>query len=108
MGRGRRLHTGHPYRYVRGRRVYAPGVRHGVPGRAATGAAPGAIRRKGVAIHPRTGMAIHPQTGVPIRYGQVVGGQCQCAPCPSCGTVTAPVAAVPAPAYCRCCGQVIR
>jgi hypothetical protein len=40
------------------------------------------------------------------RYGQVVGGQCTCAPCPSCGSH--PASAAPAPAYCRCCGQVIR
>jgi hypothetical protein len=44
-----------------------------------------------------------------VRYGQVVGGQCSCAPCPACGTAAgAQGAAVPAPAYCRCCGQVIR
>jgi hypothetical protein len=46
-----------------------------------------------------------------VRYGQVVGGKCVCSSCPSCGAVSArPAVAVPAPvpAYCRCCGQVLR
>jgi hypothetical protein len=49
-----------------------------------------------------------PARGVaPARYGRLVGGQCSC---PTCGTATAaaPVVSAPAPAYCRCCGQVIR
>jgi hypothetical protein len=46
-----------------------------------------------------------------VRYGQVVGGKCVCSNCHSCGAVTPTAAvAVPAqaPAYCRCCGQVLR
>ncbi|MBZ5613251.1 MAG: hypothetical protein LAO23_04510 [Acidobacteriia bacterium] len=46
--------------------------------------------------------------GVPgVRYGRVVGGQCVC---PACGTghvVQAPAVST-APAYCRCCGQLLR
>lgn len=91
------------YRY--GRPVYAapgaastrPGATYGTPGVARTGAAPATVGQPGV------------------RYGQVVGGQCTCAACPTCGTpaaapstATTTSAAAPAPAYCRCCGQVIR
>jgi hypothetical protein len=45
-----------------------------------------------------------------VRYGQMAGGQCTCAACPACGApaVATHTAATPAPAYCRCCGQVIR
>jgi hypothetical protein len=94
------------YRYGRaaqrvgryGKPVYAaPGVTYGTPGVARTGAAPTTVGQPGV------------------RYGQVVGGQCTCAACPTCGTPavaqptgTTTPAAAPAPAYCRCCGQVIR
>lgn len=87
------------YRY--GRPVYAapgvaagrPGVASGRPAVARAGAAPATVGRAGV------------------RYGQVVGGQCTCAACPTCGTPAAaqPTATTaPAPSYCRCCGQVIR
>jgi hypothetical protein len=42
-----------------------------------------------------------------------VSGRCICPACPACGAAVAPsvtpVAAVtPAPAYCRCCGQLLR
>jgi len=85
----------YPYRYGRGR------VRGGVaPGYAAPGAVPGVGA---------------PAAGVrPGRYGQVVGGQCSCAACPTCGaspaqsTTTATTTPAPTPAYCRCCGQVLR
>jgi hypothetical protein len=44
----------------------------------------------------------HPAAARPgVRYGRMVAGQCVC---PSC-SVAAPGAA---PAYCRCCGQVLR
>jgi hypothetical protein len=98
-GRGRRI----GYRY--GRPVYAapgvastrPGAAYGAPGVARAGTTPAAVGRPGV------------------RYGQVVGGQCTCPACPACGTpaaaqpgATTTPGAAPAPAYCRCCGQVIR
>jgi hypothetical protein len=84
------------YRY--GRPVYgASGVASTRPGVARTGTTPAAVGRPGV------------------RYGQVVGGQCTCPACPACGTpaaaqpgATTTPGAAPAPAYCRCCGQVIR
>jgi hypothetical protein len=56
------------------------------PGYAAPVAAPGLAYRPGVRV---------PAPGVrPMRYGQVVGGQCMCP--------------ASAPQYCRCCGQVLR
>jgi hypothetical protein len=81
---GRRWHGRYPYGHVRGRRVYG-----GAPGHVVPGGTPGAVHRAGVPV------AAH---GVaPVRYGRAVGGQCKCPACPSAG-----------PAYCRCCGQVLR
>jgi hypothetical protein len=40
-----------------------------------------------------------------VRYGGLASRPGTCPPCPSCGTAGHPAAA---PAYCRCCGQVIR
>jgi hypothetical protein len=58
-------------------------------------AAPGSVYRPGVA------------TPAGAR-----GRTCNCAPCPSCGVSGAPGStaqnATPTPAYCRCCGQVLR
>lgn len=57
------------------------------------------------------GIAPPPPGLRPVGYGQVVGGQCQCAACPTCGAAPGaqtPVAAAPAPTYCRCCGQLLR
>lgn len=77
---------------------------HGTPGVAAGTPARGATYSAGTT--PAAG-----QSGV--RPGTVVGGQCTCAACPTCGTPSAtqstptPTPAA-APAYCRCCGQVIR
>jgi hypothetical protein len=76
------------------------------PGTARTVAHPGA---RTTVPHAAT----HAATGATAatRYGQTVGGQCKCAACPACGTPQAahPTATpVAAPAYCRCCGQVIR
>lgn len=53
---------------------------------------------------PRTG-------GRPATAGRVLAGQCFCPPCPACGTALASQASgavVPSPAYCRCCGQLLR
>jgi hypothetical protein len=84
-----------------GRRVYGrAGAVSGVPR-----AAPGTHYPGGAVAAPagRTG----------ARSGSMVAGQCTCSACPTCGATTAtqpaPTAtAAPAPAYCRCCGQVIR
>lgn len=86
------------WRWWRGRQVPYP---HGVA------AAPGA----GV---PAPGAVYAPGTGAPVpggRPGQVVGGQCTRAACPTCGAAPgrqAAASATPAPAYCRCCGQLLR
>jgi hypothetical protein len=73
------------------------------------GPAPGyAAPRAGTPGYVVPGAGI-PATGVqPVRYGQVVGGQCTCAPCPACGGKPGASTPVPTPAYCRCCGQVLR
>jgi hypothetical protein len=101
------------WRGGRGRRV---GYRYGRPVYASSGAAAtrpaGAYTVPGVA---RAGAALN-ATGQPgIRSGPVAGGQCTCSACPTCGnptaaqpTATTTAATPPAPAYCRCCGQVIR
>jgi hypothetical protein len=92
--------VGRRYRYGRyGAPVQpTPGVTYGAPGYAAPGVARGAS----------------PTAGPGVRYGTTVAGQCTCAACPTCGTAAAvpspaaqPTAAA-APAYCRCCGQVMR
>ncbi|HVI08337.1 MAG TPA: hypothetical protein VND65_08595 [Candidatus Binatia bacterium] len=90
-GRGGRY-----WRYGRGRRY-----RGAVPRYTATG---GVVPGRVATTVARPG-AVVPARGV--RYGQVAGGQCTCAPCPACGGAPGTQAA-PAPAYCRCCGQVIR
>jgi hypothetical protein len=72
----------------------------GTPGHAAAVppgyAAPGAVYRPGVAA-PAAGAR---------------GRACNCAPCPTCGVSAAQGStaqnATPTPAYCRCCGQVLR
>jgi len=77
------------WHYGRARGV---GRRYGRPVYAATGAAPG---RPGVV----RASAAPTTVGRPgVRAGQVVGGQCTC---PAQSTAAAP-------AYCRCCGQVLR
>jgi len=83
----------YPYRY------YGRGIPR-------TAAGPGGIYRPGVSYRP--GAAAPVAAGRAVRYGQVVGGQCTCAPCPSCGTAPGQSATTPTPAYCRCCGQVLR
>lgn len=69
------------------------------------------VQHAGAAVG-HAGAGVPPTVGATgVRYGQTVGGQCSCAPCPSCGASTASHAATspaPTPAYCRCCGQVIR
>jgi hypothetical protein len=45
------------------------------------------------------------------RVGRVLTGQCFCPPCPACGTALGSQtsgAVAPSPAYCRCCGQLLR
>jgi len=86
-----------------GRHGLRRGRRWGVRG----GAAPGyAVPRAASGIYqpgvnaPAAGARAGAPAGVrPVRYGQSVGGQCVCG---------ASGQAAPAPAYCRCCGQVLR
>jgi hypothetical protein len=93
-GVGRRMVRPHwRWRWINGRRVRVP--YRGRPRYLRGAARPGAV---GVA----PGATIAGAPGV--RYGRIVGGRCVCAACPSCGAA-APGAA---PAYCRCCGQVLR
>jgi hypothetical protein len=84
-GRGRR-HVGR--RYSR--------ARYGVPAMA--------VGRPGV-VRAGSGGVVGPAAGgrAGLRSGRVVGGHCTC---PTCGS--GPGGAAAAPAYCRCCGQVIR
>ena len=71
------------------------------------GAAPGYAAPRGASGVYRPVAGAPAVGGRPVRYGRTVGGQCSCPPCPTCGK--APGAqATPAPAYCRCCGQVLR
>jgi len=88
-------------RYGRaGARHYGRPVR-GIPG--VTHARPATARP---VSHPGARPAVAGSAAVP-RSGRVAGGQCTCAPCPACGAAGAAHSAA-APAYCRCCGQVIR
>lgn len=102
MRYGRRWRYGRYPRGYRGRRVVG----------GATAAGPGYVAPRGVApavSHPG-GTVVSPgvvrQPGV--RYGRVVAGQCVCPACGTAGVSTQAVTAAPAPAYCRCCGQVLR
>jgi len=55
-------------------------------------------------------------TGAPVQAttavgrGRTVMGQCVCPPCPACATSAGVqgAGATPTPAYCRCCGQILR
>lgn len=51
-----------------------------------------------------------PMQATTVGGGRTVMGQCVCPPCPACGTSAGvqAAAATPAPAYCRCCGQILR
>jgi len=69
------------------------GLRHGRHGIRAGALGHGVPRGAGV---PQPGVGAPGVGGRPARYGQAVGGGCTCG------------AAGAAPAYCRCCGQVLR
>jgi hypothetical protein len=85
------------WRWFRGRRYPFPAGTAGAPHPAGV-PTPGAVRQAGAG-------AAMPG----VRRGQMVGGQCTCAPCPTCGAASgAQPTASAAPAYCRCCGQVLR
>jgi hypothetical protein len=59
-------------------------------------------RAGGVAFQPHgVGYGAAPVVGRGFSYGQTIGSRCICPSCSS-GSVSA------APAYCRCCGQVLR
>jgi hypothetical protein len=91
------LPQAYPYRAgVPGQAVPVRGTQGYVaPGAPSYAAAPGTVYRPGVA------------TPAGAR-----GRTCNCAPCPSCGVSAAQGStaqnATPTPAYCRCCGQVLR
>jgi hypothetical protein len=97
-----------------GRGVAHPHLRYGVrwrPGHVVRGVAHGRpaaghVHRHGggvVAAHGhRAGTVAGTHAGT--RAGTLVAGRCTCGACPRCGTATTGAA----PAYCRCCGQVIR
>jgi len=80
------------------------GWRYGRRGGVSSGAVPrsGVLRAVSGVYQPRAGAAGGVPSGVPAagvrpaQYGQAVGRQCTCG---ASGT---------APAYCRCCGQVLR
>jgi hypothetical protein len=116
-----------------GRGFARPHVRYGLHRgrgwRAGGAASPGSIARGSVARGSVAGRSIVrrgatgvsrgvagvPGVGRTVHYGGVAGRPGTCPPCPSCGTAAvahqatavAPTSA-PVPAYCRCCGQVIR
>jgi len=93
------------HRGIRGRRVRVPRI-------GASRAAGTIVRRVGPAA--RVAGAVGPaRTAVlrpGVRYGRIVGGRCICSACPTCGTAVRPAVAgtAAAPAYCRCCGQLLR
>lgn len=90
----RRLHT----RWGRG--MVRPHYRYGhAPAQMRAGVS-GAPHYAGAAPAGRAASVTRPAGG--ITYGQMVGGQCVC---PTAG---ASPQAGPAPAYCRCCGQLLR
>jgi hypothetical protein len=107
----RRFHgrVGHGMARPHGRYGWRHGRRWGVRGGAAPGyAVPRAasgVYQPGVsapAVGVRAGASAagtRSAAAGPVRYGQSVGGQCVCG---------AAGQAAPAPAYCRCCGQVLR
>ena len=88
-------------RWINGRWVGAPSV-----------STPRVMRTSGVAGPSYAGAPYRVAGARPVgRTGRYVGGQCVCPACPTCGSAVAPTGAVmaaPAPAYCRCCGQVLR
>jgi hypothetical protein len=99
----RRFHRRYAYGMARphwryGRYPYRYG-QAGAPG-SVPAAAPG-YATKGV---PSTYAVPAPS----VRTGQVVGGQCTCAACPTCGTAPGAAAPRPAPQYCSCCGQLVK
>jgi hypothetical protein len=105
-GIGRRMVRPHwRYRRIGGRLVRAPHAagRVRVPGTVMRG-----VRRYGApgAVRGTSARGVVRRVGRP---GRIVSGQCVCPACPTCGAVAAPgVAQAASPAYCRCCGQVLR
>ncbi|HXM66430.1 MAG TPA: hypothetical protein VN911_06835 [Candidatus Acidoferrum sp.] len=101
LGRG----IARPHYSGRAPQVAAP--RYGTAAHAVPGASAGTPAHGGTSAGTPAPVG---RTGV--RTGTTVAGQCTCAPCPACGGTTATGQATPtsapAPAYCRCCGQVIR
>jgi hypothetical protein len=94
-----------------GKGMVRPHWRYGTAG--ATGSGRPVAGAPGVAYgRPRAARVVLPsRAGSGAAPGRIVGGQCTCAACPTCGapsSVRSAPTPPPAPAYCRCCGQVIR
>ncbi len=87
-------YRGYPYRGRYGVRYAGAPVAHG---------------SAGVTYTPGTTVVGRGPAAPIARAGRMVAGQCTCAACPTCGTHTgATTTPAPSPAYCRCCGQVLR
>jgi hypothetical protein len=116
LRRHRNLDRRFHYRWGRGiaRPHYgaAGGSAPGVPRDPGAPGTPGvSYTRSGVGQPPRTtyGSAGKPPVVTPGRPGYGGARTCRCAPCPVCaGTGAAGSTPAPQPAYCRCCGQVMR
>jgi hypothetical protein len=109
-GVGRRMVRPH-WRYA-GRPAAGGVVGARVPGAPVTSAAGGAAPVKQVRTVIRGGRPVQQVRYVGGRPGVAVGVAAPrgvvCPPCPVCGTPAATAAVAPAPAYCRCCGQLLR
>jgi hypothetical protein len=100
-----------------GRGFARPHVRYGLHRgrgwRAGGAASPASVAGRSVVRRGATGIS-RGVAGTPgvgshvVHYGGVAGRPATCPPCPSCGTAHQAAGVAPAPAYCRCCGQVIR
>jgi hypothetical protein len=105
------------WRWINGRRVrmpYRPRYRRGVAGPryAAPLGGPGVAAPAGRIVRGGVARAVTRPGAPGVRYGRTATGQCVCPPCPTCGAPTTAQAttatAAPTPAYCRCCGQLLR
>jgi len=99
----RRLH------YRLGHRIARPHY-GGVAGGGAVGVHPVTGAPTRVAAGGVVGSATHGTVGgaTGVRQGRTIAGRCVCPACPSCAGTGAATATAATPAYCRCCGQVLR
>jgi hypothetical protein len=102
----RRFHRGLGRGVARAHYGVSGGVR--VPGVATSAGAAAGQRTAG----GRAAGTAATGAGAASRSGSIVAGRCVCPPCPACagtGAASHPATTpTPAPAYCRCCGQVLR